>query len=279
MAEQTAVRDGSVRNGAVRDGSVRDGAGRHETVFITGGSSGIGAGLARAFHARGARVVIGGRDLAALGRVAGGAPGMETVRVDVADRASVEACAAELAARFPALSTVINNAGIQRLHDFAAEAPPDAAVIDAELDTNLRGLIHVSRTLLPLLRRQPAARLVQVSSGLAFVPLVQAPVYSATKAAVHAFTVSLREQLRGTPVRVVELIPPVVDTALHRGLARTPPRAMPLEAFVQKAMAGLDTGREEVTVGLARVLTVGARVAPRRFLRLVNPVTPADPRR
>jgi uncharacterized oxidoreductase len=109
-----------------------------------------------------------------------------------------------------------------------------------------------------------------VSSGLAFVPLVAAPVYSATKAAVHAFTVALRAQLRPTGVQVVELIPPVVDTNLHRGLPRMPPRAMALDAFVRAAMRGLDARRDEVTVGDAAVLRIGARVAPGRVLRLVN---------
>jgi uncharacterized oxidoreductase len=177
---------------------------------------------------------------------------------------------------------VISNAGVQRLIDFADDAPgappPDAAALadlDVEVDTNLKGVLYVARAFAPLLRRpRPAGdappRLVHVSSGLAFVPLVAAPVYSATKAAVHAFTVALRAQLRPTGVQVVELIPPVVDTNLHRGLPRTPPRAMALDAFVGAAMRGLDARRDEVTVGDAAVLRIGARVAPGRVLRLVN---------
>ena len=99
---------------------------------------------------------------------------------------------------------------------------------------------------------------------------MQAPIYSATKAAVHAFTVALREQLRGTAVRVIELIPPVVESNLHRGQARRPPRAMPLDASVAKATRALDSGRDELPVGLAAVLRAGARVAPARFLKIVN---------
>ena len=123
---------------------------------------------------------------------------------------------------------------------------------------------------IPHLLQQTRPLIANVSSGLAFVPLVVAPVYSATKAAVHAFTIALREQLRGTPVRVVALVPPVVATGLHRGQGRAPPRAMPLDAFVAAAMRGLDSRTDEVAVGLARVLRVGARVAPGRFLRIVN---------
>jgi short-subunit dehydrogenase involved in D-alanine esterification of teichoic acids len=175
--------------------------------------------------------------------------------------AAVARCAAGVGARQPGLSTVISNAGVQRLIDFADDAPgappPDAAALadlDAEVDTNLKGVLYVARAFAPLLRRpRPAGdappRLVHVSSGLAFVPLVAAPVYSATKAAVRAFTVALRAQLRPTGVQVVELIPPVVDTNLHRGLPRMPPRAMALDAFVRAAMRGLDARRDEVTVG------------------------------
>jgi uncharacterized oxidoreductase len=247
-------------------------------VFITGATSGIGAGLARAFHARGATVIASGRDPAALARLATACPGVETEVLDVRDAVAVARCAAAVGGRHAGLSTVISNAGVQRLLDFADVAPPDAAALadlDVEVDANLKGVLYVARAFAPLLRRpRPAGgarpRLVQVSSGLAFVPLVAAPVYSATKAAVRAFTVALRAQLRPTGVQVVELIPPVVDTNLHRGLPRMPPRAMALDAFVRAAMRGLDARRDEVTVGDAAVLRIGARVAPGRVLRLVN---------
>ena len=258
-----------------------------ETVFITGGTSGIGAGLARAFFARGATVVISGRDVAALTRMAAECPGMETEVLDVSDVVAVARCSDSIGARHPGLSTVISNAGVQRLIDFAGDRPADAATLsdlDVEVDTNLKGVLYVARAFAPLLHRSRYVgtgmascrgdpthpRLVNVSSGLAFVPLVAAPIYSATKAAVHAFSAALRAQLQPTGVQVVELIPPVVDTNLHRGLPRTPPRAMSLDAFVRAAMRGLDAGRDEVTVGLASVLRAGARVAPNAFLRLIN---------
>lgn len=123
---------------------------------------------------------------------------------------------------------------------------------------------------LPLLRRAGRARVVHVGSGLGFVPLAAAPVYSATKAAVHSFTVSLRHQLRGSGVAVVEIVPPAVATALHRDQASAPPRAMPLDAFLDGALRGLDAGREEFGVGLGSVLRIGSRVAPKRLLAVVN---------
>lgn len=239
-----------------------------KTVLITGGGSGIGAGLAAALHAKGAQVIIAGRTRERLQAVADRHPGMIAETVDVADAEQVTALADRMGANWPALDTVINNAGIQTLLDF--RAPVDPLTIAREIDVNLKGLILVANAMLPLLRRQPKARLVNVGSGLGYVPLVAAPVYSATKAAVHSFTISLRRQLAGSSVQVVELIPPVVETDLHRGQTRKPPRAMKLDAFVQTAMAGLEAGRPEIRVGLANVLAKGSRVAPGLFLNIVN---------
>lgn len=241
-----------------------------ECVLVTGGGSGIGMGLAQAFHARGATVIIAGRNRATLDTVALHHPGMMVEVVDVADPASVEALGTRVADRHAGLNLLINNAGIQQVLDFAGETPPDIASIAREIDTNFKGLIHVTAAFLPLLQRQPSARLVHVGSGLAYVPLALAPVYSATKAAVHSFTMSLRLQLADTSVKVIELLPPVVDTALHRGLARKPPNAMSLPALVKAAMAGLDAGSPEIVVGLAKVLKIAQRVAPGLFLKVVN---------
>lgn len=239
-----------------------------KTVLITGGGSGIGAGLAAAFHANGAQVIISGRSRDRLEAVASRHPGIEVEVVDVAEAGQVMALADRIAARWPALDTVINNAGIQTLFDFRESVDPDK--IAREIDVNLKGLILVANAMLPVLRRQQQARLINVGSGLGYVPLVAAPVYSATKAAVHSFTISLRRQLEGSSVQVIELIPPVVETDLHRGQPRKPPRAMKLDAFVKAAMAGLAAGRPEIRVGLANVLARGSRIAPGLFLNIVN---------
>lgn len=240
------------------------------TVLVTGGGSGIGAGLAAAFQARGAQVIIAGRTAGRLEQVAARHPGVATEVVDVADATDVAALATRVASNWPGLDTVINNAGVQTLFDFTGDTPPDLSAIGREIDVNLKGVINIATAFLPLLRRTPAARLVNVGSGLGYVPLAAAPVYSATKAAVHSFTISLRHQLKGSGVQIVELIPPVVETDLHRDQPRRPPRAMPLDAFVTAAMAGLDAGKDEIAVGLAKALRTGSRIAPGFFLGVVN---------
>lgn len=240
------------------------------TVLITGGGSGIGAGLAAAFHARGARVIIAGQTASRLEAVAARHPGMEVETVDVSDPDQVAALAASIAKRHPGLDTVINNAGIQTQLDFISDAPIEPATLAREVDVNLKGLLYVSNAFLPVLKRQSKGRLIHVGSGLGYVPLASVPVYSATKAAVHSFTISLRRQLRGSAVQIVEIIPPVVETDLHRGQTRKPPNAMTLDAFVKAAMAGLDADHDEIRVGLAKVLAIMSRVAPGLFLNIVN---------
>lgn len=239
-------------------------------ALITGGGSGIGAGLAAALHARGTRVVIAGRTPAKLKAFAARHPGTETEVVDVADSAQIYDMARRVEARHPGLDALINNAGVQTLLDFSRAGPVDPESISREVNINLSGLIHVTNAFLPLLKRRSSSRLVHVGSGLGYVPLAAAPVYSATKAAVHSFTVSLRRQLAGSSVQVIEILPPQVDTDLHRNLSQAPPMLMKRDAFVAATLAALDAGHDEIAVGLARPLRWGSRVAPGLFLRLVN---------
>ena len=241
-----------------------------ETVLITGGNSGIGLGLAQAFYARGATVIIAGRNMEALTSAASQYPGMKTEHLDVADESSIEAFAARVTENYPHLITFINNAGIQQILNFNGEASPSFEMIAKEINTNLVGLIQLTAAILPLLKRQPASRLINIGSGLGFVPLAAAPVYSATKAAVHSFSISLRHQLASTPLKVIEVIPPVVTTNLHDGQSRKPPNAMPVDAFVKSVMRGLDAGRVEIPVGMAKALLIGHRIAPKLFLKIIN---------
>ena len=208
------------------------------TILITGGGSGIGRGLAEAFHALGNQVVIAGRRRQALDSTTAANPGMKSLNLDIEDPAAIRAFAAQAAADFPSLNVLINNAGIMRPEKLLAQQP-DLADAEALVTTNLLGPIRLTAALLPLLQRQPRSTILNVSSGLAFLPLALTPTYCATKAAIHSYTLSLRYQLRATQIEVLELIPPYVATHLMGGA--DDPRAMPLGKFIAEVMEILKT--------------------------------------
>ncbi|SDF38060.1 MULTISPECIES: SDR family oxidoreductase [unclassified Duganella] len=214
------------------------------TIFITGGASGIGRGLAEAFHQRGNKVIIGGRRKALLDQVVAANPGMEAIELDVADSASIDAAAQTLIARYPSLNVLINNAGIMPFDD--AGGVLDDALTRTLIDTNLLGPIRLTSALIEHLKAQPAATIIHNTSVLAFVPLAVTAVYSATKAALHSYAMSQRFMLRDTNVKVQEIAPPWVDTDLIKKSGD--PRAMPLDAFIAETMQGLASDREEVVV-------------------------------
>ncbi|WP_102126740.1 SDR family oxidoreductase [Deinococcus planocerae] len=220
------------------------------TILITGGGSGIGRALAEAFHARGNRVIIAGRRQQVLDEVTAANPGMKSAVLDIEDPEAIRRFAQRLQAEFPALNVVIHNAGIMRAESVRGGALEDA---EATVATNLLGPIRLTAALLPLLLGQPRAALLTVSSGLAFLPLAATPTYSATKAAIHSYTQSLRHQLRDTPVQVIELVPPYVQTELMGPEQASDPHAMPLRDFIDETMHLLETSPDATEILVERV--------------------------
>jgi uncharacterized oxidoreductase len=182
------------------------------TIFITGGASGIGRGLAEALHRRGNKVIVGGRRRAQLDEVVATNPGIDAIEIDVADPASVEHVAAALIAGYPNLNVLINNAGIMQVDH--ADGRLDDALLTATVETNLVGPMRLTSALIDHLKTKPDAVVAYTTSVLAFVPLAVTAVYSATKAALHSYILSQRFLLKDSPVRVLEIAPPWVRTDL-----------------------------------------------------------------
>ena len=228
------------------------------TILVTGGGSGIGRGLAEAFQRIGNRVIVAGRRQSALDDVTAANPGMRSVVLDIEDADGIRTFGRTVAEPFPDLNVLVNNAGIQRPENLQAQ-PADLAAAEAMVTTNLLGPIRLTAALLPFLLRQPRSTIMNVTSGLAFVPGSGVPTYSATKAALHAYTLAMRHQLRDTPVGVIEIIPPYVQTNLGASHG-VDPRAMPLPAFIAEVMTILrdDPEATEIVVDRCRPLRFAA---------------------
>ncbi len=230
------------------------------TILVTGGGSGIGRGLAETLHRAGNRLVIAGRRRDALRAVADANPGIEYLPLDLAEPDSISRLAAELADRHPGLNVLVNNAGVMQTEDLVTGGPALAEIADQTVAVNLLGPVRLTATLLPVLLGQPHAAIINVTSALAFVPKAVAPTYSATKAGLHAYTQSLRRQLRHTPVQVIEIIPPQVETD-ELAAQQCGPNAMSVDAFVVEAMSLLHSQPDagEIVVEAARRVRFAAR--------------------
>lgn len=220
------------------------------TVLVTGGGTGIGRGLAESLHRLGNQVIISGRRSEPLQAVADANPGIDYLSLDQGDPDSIRRFAGELTYGYPDLNVMINNAGIQRVEDLTTG---DVGVAEETVTINLLGPIRLTAALLPMLLAQPRAAIVNVTSGLAFMPSAFTPTYCATKAALRSYTQSLRFQLRDTSVQVIEIIPPHVQTALQ-GERGFDPNAMPLDEYIAETMTLLQRQPQaaEIVVERAR---------------------------
>ncbi len=237
---------------------------KNSTVLITGGTSGIGLELAAQLLKRGNAVIVTGRDQSALDAARVKYPGLITIRSDVSDPVAIRELFETVTTQYPALNVLVNNAGIMRKIDLQQSA--DLADLTREIEINFKGAVWMVSAFLPHLTKQTSAAIVNVSSGLAFVPMAISPIYSASKAAIHAYTRTLRAQLKNTPVAVVELAPPGTDTPLFHGdfsdrdVSGVKP--MPVQTLVKRAIAGIEKGALEIRPGLSNVLYLMSRIAP-----------------
>ncbi len=238
------------------------------TILITGGSSGIGLELARQLLERGNTVIITGRDPQKLADARHVLPTAHTFQSDVSEPQEIAALYNAVLARFPALDTLINNAGIMR--NLNLNQGRELQDVTREIGINLSGPVQMIQQFLPHLKTRKGALIVNVSSGLAFIPFAASPVYSATKAAIHSFTQCLRAQLDGTGITVVELAPPGTETPLFRGEFAEETKGqkvMPVDVLARKAIAGIEAGKLEICPGLSNVLKMMSRIAPHFMFR------------
>lgn len=225
------------------------------TVLVTGGASGIGFSLAERFLNAGAKVLVCGRREDKLREAKLRHPDLATFACDLARPEQREALRDWVEKEFPRLNILVNNAGIQRR--ISLLEPEDWGKRQNEIAINVEAPVHLCSLLLPLLRRQPEATIVNVSSGLAFAPAAFAPVYSATKAFLHSFTLSLRHQLSGTGVKVVEIVPPAVNTDLGGPGLHT--RGADVNEFADSVFRRFQAGELEIGFGTSEEIRRASR--------------------
>lgn len=213
------------------------------TVLVTGGTSGIGRALAETLHDRGNRVIVTGRRKAMLDAIVAARPGITGIVLDVDDAAALDAFAARVRENFPTLNVLVNNAGISRSEDLTRDV--DFPTAKAMIDTNIVAVVQLTAALLPSLQAQDHAAILTTTSGLAFVPRSNFATYCATKAFLHSWMQSLRNQLVGTFVQVLELVPPYVQTELGGAGQLTDPAAMPLGEYIAEVMAILEQDQDD----------------------------------
>jgi len=239
------------------------------TILITGGGTGIGLGLAKAFLALGNKVIIASRRRDVLEEAVKNNPGMASYALNLQHTDQIRQFVAWILKEHPSLNVLINNAGIMKAENLLERR--DWTDMEDMVATNFLGPLRLTADLLPHLLNQPRAAIVNVTSGLGFVPMASTPTYCATKAALHSYTESLRHQLKRTNIEVVELIPPYVDTQLIDGTSD--PNAMPLDSYIAEAMEILksDPYTTEVCVENVKRLRLAAEsITYEKIFRSIN---------
>jgi len=240
--------------------------------LITGGATGIGFSLAEAFVKAGNEVIICGRRAHKLEEAKDKLPQIHTKICDLSKEKERKLLYDWVRSNFKDINVLVNNAGIQRMIDFK-KGTHDLIDGEDEIEINLKAYIYLSAYFIPLLLRRKEAAIINVSSGLAFIPLAAVPVYSATKAAIHSFSLSLRHQLRDSSIRVFEIIPPIVDTELYRGAReerKQEDRGIPPFEVTKVVLKALENNEYGVAIGMAQYLRDGSRNSPEQTFKNVN---------
>lgn len=240
---------------------------KNSTILITGGTSGIGLELVKQLTELGSTIIVTGRKLDALNETKKQFPNVYTFQSDVSNPRDIEKLHKEITLQFPDLNILINNAGLMRLIDVQDQSL-DLENINREIATNLSGTIQMVHQFLPHLLKQKSAAIVNVSSGIAFMSYSAAPIYSATKAGVRAYTQSLRLQLEDTNVKVFEMIPPGVKTKLQDDWVKQPNESMMMNAddMVKVAINGMLKDKKELKPLAINIIKFASRLMPNVLL-------------
>jgi len=242
------------------------------TILITGGATGIGFSLAEIFVNAGNEVIICGRREDKLKEATNKLPQIHTKVCDLSKEKERESLHNWVNSNFKNVNILINNAGIQRMVNFR-EGTLDLFKGENEIEINFTAPIHLSAYFIPLFLKQKEAAIVNVSSGLCFVPIAAMPIYCATKAAIHSFSLSLRHQLRDTSIKVFEIVPPIVDTELDKGSREDreqEDRGIPPSEVAKATLRALEDDEYEVVIGMAQNLRMGARKNPEQTFQNIN---------
>ena len=248
------------------------------TILITGGSAGIGLAFALKFLELGNEVIVTGRRKAVLDAVKAQHPKLHTIQSDVGDPAEIAALAERVGQHFPKLDVLMNNAGVGVAKNLKA-SPNDLAGLMTEMEINVGGVVRTTAALIDLLTANHGT-VMNVSSALAFVPVPAMPIYSATKAAVHSYTQSLRFQLEGSGVEVIELMPPAVRTDMTSEFDEAGISTITTDELLKQAIAALRAGKQEIRPGQSNLLALMRRLAPsfinRQLWKASRPLVPAE---
>jgi len=246
----------------------------NNTILITGGSAGIGLSFAKELLEKGNTVIICGRNESRLQMAKKSHPKLHTITCDVSDEIAIQAMVKKLVMDFPQLNMLINNAGLMHIHDVANQSLALQHQKN-EIQTNFFGVVALCDALIPHLKTQPQASIVNVSSGLAYMPFLAAPVYTATKAAIHSYTQSIRQALKSTPITVFEVLPPMVDTQMSHGLEMQGMKKLSSEDMARFVVKKLKQGKLEIRPGAAAMMIKMYKLFPGLINLMMAKMAPA----